>query len=141
VYNIRFESRQAPGKGAYPYGHKYWFWLQDAVDVPEYVVRWEPFAELAVTYGLELLYKEDFHTIYEKEQEPVEFKQLLTSMKVVDSKGESALDQDQWDAASTFSIYARFQYIPIELVHCLDIYVGFAFRKKAEGDNQSSTQP
>ena len=111
------------------------------MDVPEYIVRWEPFVELAVTYGLELLYKEDFHTIYEKEQEPVEFKQLLTSMKVVDSRGESALDQDQWDAASTFSIIACLWYMPIEPVYYLDIYVGFAFRKKAEGDNQSSAQP
>lgn len=103
VYNIRFESRQAPEK--HPYGHKYWFWLQDAVDAPEYVVRWDPFVELAATYGLEVIYKEDFHTIYQLEQEPVEFKQLLTTMKVVDSKGESALDQDQWDAASTSLVY------------------------------------
>lgn len=71
------------------------------MDAPEYVVKWEPFAELAESYGLELVYKEDFHTIYEREQEPTEFRQLLSSMKVVDSKGESALDQDQWDAAST----------------------------------------
>lgn len=98
VYRIRFESRQGPDKS--PYGHKYWFWLQDAVDAPEYVVRWEPFVELAASYGLEVVYKEDFHTVYEREQEPVEFRQLLSAMKVVDSKGESALDQDQWDAAS-----------------------------------------
>ena len=137
VYNIRFESRQSKGT----YGHKYWFWMQDAVDAPEYVVRWESFIELAATYGLESLYKEDFHTIYEKEQEPVEFKQLLTTMKVVDSRGESALDQDQWDAASTFYLAPFFKIFLLNRVVRLDIYIGFAFRKKAESDNHSSTQP
>lgn len=139
MYNIRFESRQAPNKS--PYGHKYWFWLQDAVDAPEYVVRWDPFVELAESYGLELVYKEDFHTIYEREQEPTEFRQLLSSMKVVDSKGESALDQDQWDAASTScnNRFASHFRLSTDMV-TIDIYIGFAFRKKtAEIDNGSQS--
>ncbi|KAF8298349.1 guanine-N(7)-methyltransferase, partial [Clavulina sp. PMI_390] len=111
VYTIRFESRQPPidAHGQSTFGHKYWFYLADAVDAPEYLVRWDAFVSLAAEYGLELIYKEDFHTIYEREQEPTEFRQLLTSMKVVDSRGESALDQDQWDAAN--------------------LYIGFAFKK------------
>jgi mRNA (guanine-N7-)-methyltransferase len=40
VYQIRFESRNPRPT----YGHKYHFYLQDAVDdVPEYVVRWDNF--------------------------------------------------------------------------------------------------
>lgn len=50
------------------------------------------------------MYKEEFHTIYNDEQGEQEFKGLLSTMKVVDSKGESALDQDQWDAASEWLI-------------------------------------
>ena len=41
VYKITFENRERP-----IYGHKYWFFLQDAVEnVPEYVVRWDNFVE------------------------------------------------------------------------------------------------
>lgn len=42
VYKIRFEDRvERP-----VYGHRYWFYLKDAVeDVPEYVVHWDNFVE------------------------------------------------------------------------------------------------
>ena len=40
VYRIRFDSKEEQPL----YGHRYWFFLRDAVeDVPEYVVRWEEF--------------------------------------------------------------------------------------------------
>jgi mRNA (guanine-N7-)-methyltransferase len=42
VYSIKFESREPRPL----YGHRYSFFLQDAVeDVPEYVVHWEPFVQ------------------------------------------------------------------------------------------------
>ena len=42
VYKIRFEDRvNRP-----IFGHRYWFYLKDAVDdVPEYVVHWDNFCE------------------------------------------------------------------------------------------------
>ena len=41
VYKITFENRERP-----VFGHKYWFFLQDAVEnVPEYVVRWDNFVQ------------------------------------------------------------------------------------------------
>ncbi len=43
VYSIKFESRELRPP---PYGHRYSFFLQDAVeDVPEYVVHWDPFVQ------------------------------------------------------------------------------------------------
>ncbi|KAF8344198.1 guanine-N(7)-methyltransferase domain-containing protein [Cantharellus anzutake] len=111
VYQIRFESRHPPAKGAHPYGHKYNFYLKDAVDAPEYVVQWDPFVALAKDYGLELDYKKEFHDIYQSEQESPEFAAMLQTMNVVDSKGESFLDNDQWEAAN--------------------IYIGFVFKKVA----------
>ena len=40
VYTIRFESRTERPL----FGHRYWFFLKDAVDdVPEYIVHWENF--------------------------------------------------------------------------------------------------
>ncbi len=54
VYKIRFEDR----KRRPVFGHKYWFFLQDAVeDVPEYIVHWDHFVQWVVqTYmcGVEL---------------------------------------------------------------------------------------
>lgn len=40
VYSVRFDSKREQPL----YGHRYWFFLRDAVeDVPEFVVRWEEF--------------------------------------------------------------------------------------------------
>ncbi|TFL06057.1 mRNA capping enzyme-domain-containing protein [Pterulicium gracile] len=109
VYKIRFENQRI-GKGAY--GHKYWFYLTDAVDdVPEYLVFWDNFVQLASEYGLEPVYHAEFHQVFSQHQDEQEFKQLLERMKVVDADGTSSMDEDQWDAAN--------------------IYVAFAFEKRS----------
>ena len=47
VYKIRFEDRASRPV----FGHRYWFYLKDAVDdVPEYVVHWENFVECVASY-------------------------------------------------------------------------------------------
>ena len=124
MYQIRFENRQMRSQ---MFGHRYWFYLKDAVeDVPEYLVHWEHFersarrirhsrsmlmahtlltllimaARLAREYGLHLLYKEEFHNVYQAERDHREYKPLLQRMKVVSPSGESQMDEDQWDAAS-----------------------------------------
>jgi mRNA (guanine-N7-)-methyltransferase len=44
VYNVRFEKPLQKGKEPPVFGHRYSFFLKDAVeDVPEYVVHWEHF--------------------------------------------------------------------------------------------------
>ncbi|TFK89266.1 hypothetical protein K466DRAFT_645030 [Polyporus arcularius HHB13444] len=107
VYKIRFEDRENRPM----FGHRYWFYLQDAVDdVPEYVVHWDNFVRMASEYGLELVYKKEFHQIFEEHAEHPEFAPLLERMRVVDSNGESHMDEDQWEAAN--------------------VYVGFAFEKR-----------
>jgi len=55
---------------------------------------------MAEEYGLSLEYKEEFHQVFEEHQEHPEFGPLMVRMKVVDSNGESAMDEDQWEAAS-----------------------------------------
>lgn len=56
---------------------------------------------LASEYGLEVVYKKDFHQIFEEHHEHAEFAPLLQRMHVVDANGESQMDEDQWEAAST----------------------------------------
>lgn len=65
---------------------------------------------MASEYGLSPIYKEEFHQVFEEHQEHPEFKPLLERMKVVDSDGASAMDEDQWEAASAllFSLFFVF---------------------------------
>ncbi|GLB35337.1 putative class I-like SAM-binding methyltransferase superfamily, mRNA cap 0 methyltransferase family protein [Lyophyllum shimeji] len=103
VYKIRFEDRDERPT----FGHKYWFYLRDAVDdVPEYVVRWDNFVQMAAEYDLYPVYKEEFHQVFAEHREHEEFGPLMVRMKVVDANGESAMDEDQWEAANIYIAFA-----------------------------------
>lgn len=43
----------------------------------------------------------EFHEVFAENREHREFGPLLEKMKVVNAKGESQMDEDQWEAAST----------------------------------------
>ncbi|WVF66975.1 hypothetical protein IAT40_001718 [Kwoniella sp. CBS 6097] len=102
-YYVQFTERKHKGI----YGHQYRFFLTDAVeDVPEYVVYWENFEALALEYGLKLLYKKPFHDILQEEKETRDFGPLLGKMGVVNGQGESAMDEDQWEAANIYMAFA-----------------------------------
>jgi mRNA (guanine-N7-)-methyltransferase len=55
---------------------------------------------MATEYGLDLKYKEEFHEVFEANQEHPEFGPLMVRMKVVEKNGESSMTEDQWEAAS-----------------------------------------
>lgn len=70
LYKVEF--RKAPPDGAFrpPFGWRYSYFLEEAVDVvPEYVVPWEAFRALADEYSLELEYRETFRDIWEQEKD------------------------------------------------------------------------
>lgn len=75
-------------------------------DVPEYVVHWDDFINLARDYGLFPVYKEEFHNIFSKEQNDRDFGPLLQRMKVVHPDGTSQMDEDQWEAANIYLAFA-----------------------------------
>ncbi|KAJ7738465.1 mRNA capping enzyme-domain-containing protein [Mycena maculata] len=103
VYKIRFEDRVHKPL----FGHKYWFYLQDAVEnVPEYIVKWDNFVQMAADYGLHPVYKEEFHDVFSEHREHPEFGPLMVHMNVVDADGESAMDEDQWEAANIYIAFA-----------------------------------
>lgn len=54
-------------------------------------------------YGLRLVYKKPFHQVLAEEQDSADFGLLLQRMGVVNPQGESAMDADQWEAASELS--------------------------------------
>lgn len=83
---------------------------------------------MAEEYGLSVEYKEEFHQVFEEHREHSEFGPLMVRMKVVDSEGESAMDEDQWEAASA-NILAIVRFV-VMLTHFSDLYIAFAFRKR-----------
>ncbi|BGP53675.1 hypothetical protein JCM8202_003556 [Rhodotorula sphaerocarpa] len=110
IYSVKFDSRENESV----YGHRYTFFLQDAVEeVPEYVVYWDNFVSLAAEYGLEVRFQADFQTIFVEEQSDPYFANLLRRMKVMDDEGNAEMDEDQLDAAM--------------------LYLGFAFVKTGGG--------
>lgn len=58
---------------------------------------------MAADYGLHLVYKKEFHEVFEEHHGHPEFGPLLERMHVVDAEGESQMDEDQWEAASECS--------------------------------------
>jgi hypothetical protein len=65
---------------------------------------------MAEEYGLIVEYKEEFHQVFDEYREHPEFRPLMLRMKVVDSNGESAMDEDQWEAASANELPS---YVPM----------------------------
>lgn len=59
------------------------------------------FFRMAAEYSLYPLYKEEFHHVFSENQDHQEFGPLMVRMKVVDVNGESSMDEDQWEAASS----------------------------------------
>lgn len=57
---------------------------------------------LASESGLRLVYKRAFHEILQEEKDSRDFGPLLGKMGVLNEYGESAMDADQWEAASKF---------------------------------------
>ncbi|KLO05368.1 hypothetical protein SCHPADRAFT_729375 [Schizopora paradoxa] len=101
IHQVRFENREYKPE----FGHRYWFYVQDAVKfVQEYVVYWETFVRIASEFNLELQYKSGFHEMYTEHCD--EYGSLLQRMKVIDADGKSQMDEDQWETANLYIAFA-----------------------------------
>lgn len=111
-YRIEFEHRYAPGEK--PFGNKYRFWLDDAVDdVPEYVVDWATFEALASEYGLRLLYKARFDQVLADGYARPQLRSLLEKMQVIDTNELAqtgvvtpAMPPTMWDVCTLYLCFA-----------------------------------
>ncbi|WPH02383.1 mrna cap guanine-n7 methyltransferase [Acrodontium crateriforme] len=91
IYKIRFDryqpltKRPLPRDGVFrpPYGWRYHYLLEEAVNAPEYVVPWEGFRALAEDYGLELMYRKGFKEVFEDESVDKELGMLAERMGVM----------------------------------------------------------
>jgi mRNA (guanine-N7-)-methyltransferase len=109
IYKVEFENQPPPGPDVVfrpPFGHKYTFYLKDAVDiVPEYVVPFEAFRALAEEYNLELLYKKGFHDVFEEYKDTFEGGTLLDKMGVVRKDGSRGIEGDEREAAGFYAAF------------------------------------
>jgi hypothetical protein len=83
------------------------------------------------------VYKKTFNEVLQEEQGSRDFGPLLGKMGVINAEGESAMTEDQWEAASesalTFSLsnkggLSSWPVVSLELT--ADLYMTFAFEKQ-----------
>lgn len=113
VYRVTFDSTEFP-KDAGPFGHRYVFHLQDAIDnCPEFLVPPRHFVNLCREFQLQLVEELNFHEFYERYSNQQEFQELLRRSGIRDGR----MTEDEWEA-----IY---------------LYRAFVFQKKAHMDDSS----
>jgi mRNA (guanine-N7-)-methyltransferase len=122
IYNVSFPrdqpltKRPLPRDGIFrpPFGWKYNYTLEEAVNAPEFVVPWEAFRALAEDYGLELMYRKGFRDVFFDESEDRELGMLAERMKVIDrdrSKGRNGLlvNDAEMEAASFYHAFCFYK--------------------------------
>jgi mRNA (guanine-N7-)-methyltransferase len=109
VYKVEFNTPPTKDQAFRPpFGHKYTFYLQDAINnVPEYVVPFEVFRALASDYNLELIYKKPFLEMFDEEvKNDLNMARLAERMKVFKEDGSLGIDGDQREACGFYLAFA-----------------------------------
>ncbi|KAL6538381.1 hypothetical protein OROGR_012369 [Orobanche gracilis] len=103
VYWIRFfeEFQNKKFKSSSPFGIKYTFHLEDAVDCPEWIVPFHVFKTLADEYGLELVFVKNSHVFVDEYMKKPDFVDLMRRLGALgDGKDDlSTLSPDEWEVA------------------------------------------
>ncbi|KAB5530626.1 hypothetical protein PHYPO_G00131470 [Pangasianodon hypophthalmus] len=80
VYRVTFQK-----KGDYPlFGCQYDFNLEGVVDVPEFLVYFPLFVEMAKKYNMRLVYKKTFHQFFEEKIKDERNKTLMQRMQALE---------------------------------------------------------
>ncbi|XP_066530716.1 mRNA cap guanine-N7 methyltransferase isoform X2 [Hoplias malabaricus] len=96
VYRVTFQK-----KGEYPlFGCQYDFHLEGVVDVPEFLVYFPLFVEMAKKYNMRLVYKKTFHDFFDDKIKDEQNRSLLQRMQGLerypaDDRGRLATDDPQ----------------------------------------------
>ncbi len=110
LYSVRFgTSRPVPRDGIFrdpPFGWKYMYWMEEAVDVPEYVVPWEAFRALAEGYNLEQRYRKPFLDVWEAEKDERDLAALSVRMGVRNQDGGAlGISQEEREAVGFYHAF------------------------------------
>ena len=122
IYTVRFPRHQPltqrplPRDGIFrpPYGWKYHYSLEEAVNAPEYVVPWEGFRALAEDYGLELMYRKGFREVFEDESGDRDLGMLAERMGVMSrdrsaGKGGLLVSEEEMEAAGFYHAFCFYK--------------------------------
>ncbi|XP_058189575.1 mRNA cap guanine-N7 methyltransferase 1-like [Rhododendron vialii] len=103
VYWIRFDEEFSDKKfkSSSPFGIKYKFHLEDAVDCPEWIVPFHIFKSLAEEYNLELVLVKNLHELVDEYLKRPEFVELMRRLGALGdgNKDPSTLSPDEWEVA------------------------------------------
>ena len=103
LYKVKFTGVTPPDGVFRPAtGWKYTYWMEEAVDVPEYVVPWEAFRALAEDYNLEQRYRKPFLDIWESDKDDSILGPLAVRMGVRRYEGASLEMSDEEREAVSF---------------------------------------
>ncbi|XVF34113.1 hypothetical protein REPUB_Repub18cG0029500 [Reevesia pubescens] len=122
VYWIRFDEEFADKKfkSSSPFGIKYKFHLEDAVDCPEWIVPFHVFKSLAEEYDLELVFVKNPHEFVHEYIKKPEYVELMRRLGALGdgNQDQSTLSPDEWEVAY--------------------LYLAFVLKKRGQPDG---TQP
>ena len=111
IYRVRFPAETdhptAPdGTFRPPFGWKYTYWMDEAVDVPEYVVPWEAFRALAEGFNLEQRYRKPFLDVWAAEKDDRDLAPLSVRMGVRKYEGGPLeISEDEREAVSFYHAF------------------------------------
>ncbi|XP_055826158.1 mRNA cap guanine-N7 methyltransferase 1-like isoform X2 [Solanum dulcamara] len=103
VYWIRFDEEfsEKKFKSSYPFGIKYKFHLEDAIDCPEWIVPFHVFKALAEEYDFELVFVKNNHIFVDEYMKKPEFIELMRRLGALGdgNQDRSTLSPDEWEVA------------------------------------------
>ncbi|KAK4804057.1 hypothetical protein SAY86_003874 [Trapa natans] len=103
VYWIKFDEEfsEKVFKSSNPFGIKYKFHLEDAVDCPEWIVPFHVFKSLAEEYDLDLVFVKNSHDFVHEYIKKPEYIELMRRLGALGdgSQDQSTLSPDEWEVA------------------------------------------
>lgn len=118
VYWIRFDEEfsNKKFKASSPFGIKYKFHLEDAVDCPEWIVPFHVFKTLAEEYDLELVFVKNAHEFVNEYMKKPEYVDLMRRLGALGdgNQDQSTLSPDEWEVSY--------------------LYLAFVLRKRGQGE-------
>ena len=111
IYRVRFPTetdRPTVPDGTFrpPFGWKYIYWMDEAVDVPEYVVPWEAFRAIAEGFNLEQRFRKPFLDVWAMEKDDKDLSPLSVRMGVRrHDGGPLEITEEEKEAASFYHAF------------------------------------
>ncbi|MQL83152.1 hypothetical protein Taro_015630, partial [Colocasia esculenta] len=109
-------SKKKKFKSSRPFGIKYQFHLEDAVDCPEWIVPFHIFKSLAEEYDLELVFAKNFHEFVDENLKRQVFSELMRRLGALGdgNQDHTTLSKEEWEVAY--------------------LYLAFVLRKRGQHD-------